>query len=83
MGGFFGVASKKACRTDLFYGVDYNSHLGTHRAGMATYDSAEHRFNRSIHSLESNYFRTNSRQSLINSTVIRESVLSVTTTLSQ
>lgn len=58
MGGFFGVASKKACRTDLFYGVDYNSHLGTHRAGMATYDSAEHRFNRSIHSLESNYFRT-------------------------
>lgn len=58
MGGFFGVASKKACRTDLFYGVDYNSHLGTRRAGMATYDKEEHRFCRSIHSLESTYFRT-------------------------
>lgn len=58
MGGFFGVAARKACRTDLFYGVDYNSHLGTRRAGMATYDTEEHRFCRSIHSLESSYFRT-------------------------
>lgn len=58
MGGFFGVAAKHACRTDLFYGVDYNSHLGTRRAGMATYDTEEHRFCRSIHSLESSYFRT-------------------------
>ena len=58
MGGFFGVAAKHACRTDLFYGVDYNSHLGTRRAGMATYDAEEHRFCRSIHSLESSYFRT-------------------------
>lgn len=58
MGGFFGVAAKHSCRADLFYGVDYNSHLGTRRAGMATYDSAEHRFCRSIHSLESTYFRT-------------------------
>ena len=58
MGGFFGVAAKQSCRADLFYGVDYNSHLGTRRAGMATYDAAEHRFCRSIHSLESTYFRT-------------------------
>lgn len=58
MGGFFGVASKRECRTDLFYGVDYNSHMGTRRAGLATYDSAEGRFCRSIHSLESTYFRT-------------------------
>lgn len=58
MGGFFGVASKKACRIDLFYGVDYNSHLGTRRAGMATYDKKEKCFCRSIHSLESTYFRT-------------------------
>ncbi len=58
MGGFFGVAAKHACRTDLFYGVDYNSHLGTRRAGMATYDAEDHRFCRSIHSIESSYFRT-------------------------
>lgn len=58
MGGFYGVASKKECRHDLFYGVDYNSHLGTRRAGMATYDESARRFCRSIHSLESSYFRT-------------------------
>ena len=52
MGGFFGVASRQACRNDLFYGVDYNSHLGTRRGGMATYDGTEKRFCRSIHSLE-------------------------------
>lgn len=58
MGGFFGVAARKLCRTDLFYGVDYNSHLGTRRAGMATYDGLNRRFCRKIHSLESTYFRT-------------------------
>ncbi len=58
MGGFFGVAAKKRCRTDLFYGVDYNSHLGTRRAGMVTYDSQNHIFCRKIHSLENSYFRT-------------------------
>ena len=35
MGGFFGVASKGDCITDLFYGTDYHSHLGTKRGGMA------------------------------------------------
>ncbi len=53
-----GVAANKACRNDLFYGVDYHSHLGTARAGMATYDAEEAKFCRSIHSLESSYFRT-------------------------
>ena len=41
MGGFFGTISKGACITDLFYGTDYNSHLGTRRGGMATYDKEE------------------------------------------
>lgn len=57
MGGFFGTISKEACVTDLFYGTDYNSHLGTRRAGMATFDK-EVGFMRSIHNLESSYFRT-------------------------
>ena len=38
MGGFFGVVSKEDCVFELFYGTDYHSHLGTRRAGMATYD---------------------------------------------
>lgn len=58
MGGFFGVASKTSCINDLFYGTDYNSHLGTRRGGMATYDVADGQFHRSIHNLESSYFRT-------------------------
>lgn len=57
MGGFFGTVSMTECVTDLFYGTDYNSHLGTKRAGMATYARGEG-FMRSIHSLESSYFRT-------------------------
>ncbi len=57
MGGFFGTVAKRSCKADLFYGTDYNSHLGTKRAGMATYDS-EKGFIRSIHNLESAYFRS-------------------------
>lgn len=57
MGGFFGAVLKKSCVTDLFYGTDYNSHLGTKRGGMATYDP-ESGFVRSIHNLENSYFRT-------------------------
>ena len=37
MGGFFGTVSQVSCVTDLFYGTDYNSHLGTKRGGLATY----------------------------------------------
>ncbi len=57
MGGFFGTVSTTNCVTDLFYGTDYNSHLGTKRGGMATY-SAKKGFIRSIHNLESAYFRS-------------------------
>ena len=57
MGGFFGTIAKKDCVNDLFYGTDYNSHLGTKRAGMVTFDK-EMGFFRSIHSLERNYFRS-------------------------
>ena len=41
MGGFFGTVSKTECVTDLFYGTDYNSHLGTKRGGLATYAKGE------------------------------------------
>lgn len=57
MGGFFGTVSTQKCVTDLFYGTDYNSHLGTRRGGMATYHE-EKGFFRSIHTLENSYFRT-------------------------
>lgn len=56
MGGFFGVASKMNCTLDLFYGVDYHSHLGTRRAGMAIY--GENGFDRAIHNIENSPFRT-------------------------
>ncbi|MDF1570653.1 MAG: amidophosphoribosyltransferase [Bacteroidales bacterium] len=57
MSGFFGVVSKKRCVYDVFYGTDYHSHLGTKRAGMVFFNKKEG-FRRSIHSLESDYFRT-------------------------
>ena len=57
MGGFFGCIAEKECVNDLFYGTDYNSHLGTKRAGLVTFDP-ERGFNRSIHSLERDYFRS-------------------------
>jgi len=57
MGGFFGCIADKECVNDLFYGTDYNSHMGTKRAGMVTFDP-ERGFNRSIHSLERDYFRS-------------------------
>ena len=57
MGGFFGTVSMQPCRADLFYGTDYQSHMGTKRGGMVTL-SEEGEFFRSIHNLESTYFRT-------------------------
>ncbi len=56
MGGLFGIVSKENCVTDLFYGTDYHSHLGTKRGGLATVNPKG--FSRSIHSIESNYFRS-------------------------
>lgn len=58
MGGFFGTISTEDCTADLFYGTDYNSHLGTRRGGMAAYNARTKAFTRSIHNLESSYFRT-------------------------
>lgn len=58
MGGFFGCVAKAPCVTDIFYGTDYNSHLGTKRGGMCTYDEQQRVFLRSIHNLESSYFRS-------------------------
>ena len=51
MGGFFGVVSKQSCTLDLFFGVDYHSHLGTRRGGMAVYEKGRG-FARSIHNIE-------------------------------
>ena len=56
MGGFFGTISKTDCVNDLFYGTDYNSHLGTKRGGMAVRNNQT--FTRAIHNIESSYFRT-------------------------
>ena len=56
MGGFFGVAAKAECTLELFYGVDYHSHLGTRRAGMAVHGKSG--FQRAIHSIENSPFRT-------------------------
>ncbi|MBQ8306380.1 MAG: amidophosphoribosyltransferase [Blautia sp.] len=57
MGGIFGVASKTGCVMDLFFGIDYHSHLGTRRGGMAVYDR-EKGFDRAIHNIENSPFRT-------------------------
>ncbi len=57
MGGFFGVVSKRDCVLDVFFGVDYHSHLGTSRAGIASFDEAEG-FQRHIHNIENTPFRT-------------------------
>ena len=57
MGGVFGVVSRENCVTDLFFGVDYHSHLGTRRGGMAVY-SAQTGFERAIHNIENSPFRT-------------------------
>ncbi len=56
MGGFFGVVHRDDCVTDLFYGTDYHSHLGTRRGGMATL--GENGFARFIHNIENAQFRS-------------------------
>ncbi len=57
MGGFFGAVSREDCVFDLFFGVDYHSHLGTRRAGMAVYDK-DTGFDKAIHNIENAPFRT-------------------------
>lgn len=57
MGGFFGAATENNCISDVFFGTDYHSHLGTRRGGMTAF-SPEKGFQRSIHSIENSPFRT-------------------------
>ena len=57
MGGFFGITSKQECLMDVFFGVDYHSHLGTRRGGLAAYDK-EVGLQREIHNIENSPFRT-------------------------
>jgi len=54
MSGVFGVVSKKDCRNELFYGIDYHSHLGTEYGGVAIYDNE---FIRQIHSTSQSQFK--------------------------
>ncbi|MCF0173056.1 MAG: amidophosphoribosyltransferase, partial [Bacteroidales bacterium] len=56
MGGLFGVVSKQKCTSDLFYGIDYHSHLGTKKGGMAVFNP-DGTISRSIHNLGQSYFR--------------------------
>jgi len=56
MGGIFGSVSKTDCVSDVYYGTDYHSHLGTKRGGMAVVNASG--IKRSIHNIENNYFRT-------------------------
>ncbi len=64
MGGFFGTIQNKRCVEELFYGIDYQSHLGTKRGGMATFSKETGGFKRSIHNLQSTYFRTKFEEEL-------------------
>ncbi|MCF0241589.1 MAG: amidophosphoribosyltransferase, partial [Treponema sp.] len=57
MGGVFGVASKEDCSLDLFFGIDYHSHLGTKKGGIAVLQE-DGTFNRSIHNISNSPFRT-------------------------
>ena len=56
MGGFCGVISEQDCVSDLFFGTDYHSHLGTHRGGMAVLGPKG--FQRSIHNIQNSPFRS-------------------------
>ena len=57
MGGFFGVSSRREAVLDVFFGVDYHSHLGTKSAGMVVW-SGEDGFKREIHSISNTPFRS-------------------------
>lgn len=57
MGGFFGAVSKNDCISDVFFGTDYHSHLGTRRGGLSAY-SENRGFQRNLHSIENSPFRT-------------------------
>ena len=56
MSGLFGVVSQKPCATELYYGTDYHSHLGTRRAGLSTIDNGRMHLN--IHNIENTQFKS-------------------------
>ncbi|HSW31316.1 MAG TPA: amidophosphoribosyltransferase [Longimicrobiales bacterium] len=56
MSGFFGVASHVDCVSDLFFGTDYQSHLGTQRGGLAV--ARDGAFKRFIHDIRNTQFRS-------------------------
>ncbi len=55
MSGIFGVVSKKNCASDLLYGTDYHSHMGTEYGGMAVLGET---FYRSIHNISKSQFKS-------------------------
>ena len=57
MGGFFGAVCKQDAISDVFFGTDYHSHLGTSRGGMAAYDEKVG-LQRDIHNIQNSPFRT-------------------------
>ena len=57
MGGFFGAVCHEDAVSDVFFGTDYHSHLGTRRAGMAVFDP-EIGLQREIHNIQNSPFRT-------------------------
>ena len=57
MGGFCGVIANGDCVSDLFFGTDYHSHLGTHRGGMAVL-GPDGAFIRGIHNISNAPFRS-------------------------
>ncbi len=58
MSGVFGVVSKENCKKILFYGVDYHSHLGTERGGLAVYDKKRKMIHRKIHDISQSQFKS-------------------------
>jgi amidophosphoribosyltransferase len=62
VGGFFAVASRKDCVSDLFYGTDYHSHLGTRRGGLAILGT--NGIKRGIHNIENDPFRSKFEEDL-------------------
>ena len=57
MSGFFGAVSRRSVLSDVFFGTDYHSHLGTQSAGIAAF-SSEIGFQRKIHNIQNAPFRT-------------------------
>lgn len=79
MAGFFGAVSHRDICEDVFFGVDYHSHLGTKRAGMIVWDKEEG-FQREIHSIENTPFRTKFEKDLAGFRAPRLSAASPTRT---